>query len=151
MRWHFADRIDAFEPWDRIRGRKSVSLEEYYLLEPLGREGEFPESLILETCVHFARWLVAASTDFQSLALLNGVHDFQCDATVREGARLDVHVRLERGPAKPVTALCTVSSGESETARGTLTLEIIPAADYSDPAELRMLWTELHGTADRKN
>ena len=153
MRWCFADRIDGFEPWTLIDGHKCVSLEEYSLLEPLGREGEFPESLVIESCIHFARWLVAASSGFTSLAVLRQVSSFSFDARIRAGARIDVCVRVESRAGNLLTVRCTVSAGAADaagSAEGTLWLEILPSSGLYDAAELEMLWTELYGAPDRK-
>ena len=77
MRWRFMDRINRFEAWATIEGRKAVSLEEYSLLEPFGRKGSLPENLVVESCVHLARWLVIVSSGFEQTCILSAIDQFR--------------------------------------------------------------------------
>ena len=62
MKWRVVDRIAPCEPWTAIEGHKCVSLEEYFLMERLGRRGALPESLLLAGFVELGRWLVCVSS-----------------------------------------------------------------------------------------
>lgn len=147
MRWRFADRIDAFEPWKLIHGRKGISLEEYSLLERFGRPGVLTESLVLETCVHFARWLVAASSEWHGSCLLKEIEDFTYESEARMGNNLRIEVSVtERADAR-VWVHCAVSTEERLIAQGNLALDWVPLADLQDPGSLRIMWQELYGKA----
>jgi len=71
------------------RCEKCVSLEEYFLLERLGRRGSLPESLVLASFVELARWLVVVSSEFESSALLTDVLGFSFRDPLGMGAVLE--------------------------------------------------------------
>ena len=143
MRWRFADRIDAFEPWTRISGRKSVSLEEYSLLTRLGREGVLPESLVVESCVQLARWLVAKSSSFEQTCLLAGIDSFAFEREVGMGDSLRMTVTVRDRSEDSFSAHCEVS----DVAQGELLLTLIPLAETCDPENTATLWHEIYGQA----
>jgi len=147
MRWRFVDRIDGFEPWVSARGRKSISLEEYSLLEPFGRKGIFPETLALESCVHLARWLVVRSSGFQNGCLISGVDDFVFRDEVGMGDTLDVNVVVLKKDEKTIQVGCEATHGRQSVCQGTLTLDLITLKDILDPEPLIALWQELYGKA----
>ena len=146
MRWRFADRIIAFEPWARVAGRKAVSLEEYQLLDPLGREGVCPESLLLECCVEHVRWLVAASSGFQEACVLEEVEEFKFAGEAGMGAVLEVAAELS-GTRRdgPIEAACRITCSGRELAAGRLRVGLVPLAEGFDPELTESLWRELHG------
>jgi len=41
MKWRLIDKLERYEPWRSVSGRKAVSFEEYSLLKPFGRKGDF--------------------------------------------------------------------------------------------------------------
>ncbi|HOX07744.1 MAG TPA: hypothetical protein PK280_15195 [Planctomycetota bacterium] len=147
MRWRFVDRVTAFGPWQSIAGRKAVSLEEYKLLEPLGRQGVLPESLVLECCVELARWLVAASSDFRQACVLEGIDGFEFRSEAVMGEILEVEARLTGSPeAGPLRAECRVKVGAREVAGGSIALGLVPLAEGFDPDFTASMWRELHGS-----
>lgn len=149
MRWRFVDRVTAFEPWTRIEGRKCVSLEEYSLLDAFGREGEFPESLVIESCVQFARWLVAASSGFRQFSTLVSVGGFLFENTVRPGHALDVAVTITARSDDLIETRCEVSVPSGTVGKGVLCLRIVPLHDFNDPDNMRVMWKELRGQASQ--
>ena len=159
MRWRLADRVESFEPWREIRGRKAVSLEEYELLAPLGREGACPESLVLESCVEFARWLVAASSNFEKTCVLEAVGDFRFLEEAGMGDSLAVAVAAagERGKVSGPLAVkapdtfslfalqCRVERQGRPVAAGGIVVGLLPLAEGYDREAVECLWRELHG------
>lgn len=146
MRWRFTDRVIEWTLWTSITTRKLVSLEEYSLLEGQGRDGVFPESLILESCVHAVRWLALASTGFEDSVELAGVRDFALRRTVSAGAVLDISADIAERRADGFEASCAVHVGSECVADGRLALAIAPAASCHEVANLRVLWAEIGGT-----
>jgi hypothetical protein len=147
MRWRFVDRVTAFRPWLSISGLKAVSLEEYYLLEPLGREGVLPESLVAECCVELARWLVIASSSFSQSARLSEIVGFEAHQEVTMGDVIEVQAVLQRRTARTVSVQCTSVTGGMSKASGTLRLVLIPAADALEQDEAEECWRGLYGTS----
>jgi len=145
MRWRFVDRIDAFEPWVSASGAKAISLEECNLLKPFGRKGEFPESLILESCVHLLRWLVVKSSEFESACVLDGVADFAFRESVGMGEVLGLSATICRRDGATVESRCVVSCSGGQVAWGTLTVRLVPLSESFDAVALRGMWDELYG------
>lgn len=164
MRWQFVDRITRFERWAAIEGRKAVSLEEYSLLEPLGRKGMLPETLVLESCVHLARWLVVASSDFQDSCLLTGADDFAFEREAGAGSSLVMSLTCDPGRLPQLRTQedggrtrepdpgefevrCVVTDGRDRLAHGDLRLCRIPLGEIAVPDEEAAMWRELYGKA----
>ena len=145
MRWRFVDRITAFEPWQAIAGRKAVSLEEYYLLRPLGREGILPESLVLESCVELARWLVAASSGFARVAELAAIERFALHRQATPGEVLHVDGRVIAAADPQLSLDCRVAAEGGPVAAGRLEFAVVSADGRYPVGELEELWREIHG------
>lgn len=147
MRWRFVDRIEEFELWTFVKGHKSISLEEYVLMEPFGRQGLFPETLSLESCIHLARWLVVRSSDFQQTCLLSEVDRFAFEYEATMGDTLNTVVSVQRRKDDLLEIECEVSADIHLICRGTLTLDLMPLTDSLDPKTMRTMWQELYGKA----
>lgn len=144
MRWRFVDRIEEFRPWAFIRGRKAISLVEYSLLNPFGREGAFPESLVLESCIHLARWLVIRSSDFKNTCLLCGLGSFNFDHEVGLGhiLRMGITVTLRREDSLQID--CEATDGERIIGYGALTMGMMDLSGVADPKAMKAMWQELY-------
>jgi hypothetical protein len=144
MRWRFVDRIEKFEPWALMRGRKAISLVEYSLLNPFGREGVFPESLVLECCVHLARWLIIRSSEFKSTCLLSELESFNIDHEVGLGdiLRMGIRVTLRREDSLQVD--CEATDGERLIGYGALTVGMMDLTGVADPEVMKAIWQELY-------
>ncbi len=147
MRWRFADRIDAFEPWKMIRGRKGISLEEYSLLERFERPGVMPETLVLESCIHLARWLVAASSDWRASCLIKRIEEFSYFSEAAMGDQLQIEAALTARTDELFAVECAAKAGDRRVARGKLDLELIPIEQVQDPESLKLMWRELYAKA----
>ena len=147
MRWRLVDHMSDFVPWVSIAGRKAISLEEYLLLEPFGRQGFLPESLILEGCVELARWLVAASSGFSLTAALSRVREFRVDEPTGIGQLLDLTARARTRRRDELELECRVTSTAKPVAGGTITVAFMPTSECFDPTALETLWGELYGAA----
>jgi hypothetical protein len=147
MRWRFADNIDAFEAWASIHGRKTVSLEEYSLLEPLGRKGSLPESLVVESCVHFSRWLVAASSRFQQSCILKEIKPFVFDRDTVAGAVLSIAIETQERADDELSVACDVTIGGQSCGHGNVCLSLVPLREMANPEDVELLWRELYGKA----
>lgn len=147
MRWRFLDSMHSVTPWREARGRKAVSLEEYYLLQPLGREGVFPESLCLECCVEVARWLVATSSEFRTTCALAEAAGFTFRKRAVPGDTLDIAISVVRRDESGLTAECRVICCNDEAAQGRITVEFLPLKDSFDAGLLSGMWKEIYAPA----
>lgn len=149
MRWRFMDRITRFELWAAIEGRKTVSLEEYSLLEPLGRKGVFPESLVVETCVHLARWMVTVSSAFEHTCILSAVDGFRFDGEVRAGSVLIASLRVTDRRGDDMHCDCAVAGGSGRLGGGHLVVSLLPLRETGVAEDARGLWRELYAQTQR--
>jgi len=143
MRWRFVDRIDSFQPWQAATGRKAISFEEFSLCERLGRKGVLPESMVLESCVHLVRWLVAASSDFASTSVLSEVERFALLREVGAGDSLALTAAVLAREAERVRVECRAECGGQAVAEGVLVVELLPLPACAPPEDARSLWREL--------
>ena len=147
MKWRFVDRVDRFESWVMIRGRKCVSLEEYDLTVPLGRKGALPESLVIESAVHLARWLAMKSSDFRLQCLLEEISDLTFEQEAGVGATLDTAIQVRQRDERSFTVHCESRSGAALVCRGTLTFHLVPLDEWMDRENTRLMWEELYAQA----
>jgi hypothetical protein len=147
MRWCFVDRIESYLEWKSLTAIKAVSFEEFYLLEKHGRPGEFPESLLLETCVEALRWLIARSSAFQLASTLHSIEAFNMFTPARCGDVLRLTVSIEDRSPDFVSAFCTVLCQRANLAEGRIWVETMPLDLNFDASLLQGTWKELHGKA----
>ncbi|HUT35539.1 MAG TPA: hypothetical protein VNE39_18770 [Planctomycetota bacterium] len=143
MRWRFVDKIETLQPWQAATGRKAISYEESSLCEPLGRRGILPESLVLESCVHLVRWLVAASSQFASTCLLGEVERFALLREVGIGDSLALATTVLAREPDRLRVECRAESGGQAVAEGVLSVALLPLAACAPPEDTRSLWREL--------
>jgi hypothetical protein len=136
--------MEAFEPWTFLKGRKAISLEEYCLLEPLGRKGVFPETLVLESCVHLGRWLVMKSSDFVKIGLLSEVREFSFANECGMEQSLEMSVRVQKKAEGSIEAACEATAEGRSICRGVLILDLMELGEFIDPETMRATWQELY-------
>lgn len=145
MKFRMVDRILGWEPRQVIRGMKTVSFEEYELRERLGYEPYLPESLILESLLQLANWLVMLSTDYEQMCIGAQWDEAQFLDTLRPGSRMVMEVTVSGWSDDSVIVHGTVSDGRKKvvTVRRCLAA-FVPTAEYYDPDDLRVLFSEIH-------
>lgn len=146
MKWRFVDRVTLFDPWHEIAGIKAVSLEEYYLLEPLGRRGVLPEVLVLECCVQLTAWLVAAGSGFHYTARLVAVDEFRLVREAAMGDVLGLHAIVRWHDQAAVELDCSAALGDTPVATAAITCGIVPVQART-AASRAALWGEICGEA----
>jgi len=147
MRWRLLDTVDRLEPWALATGRKAVSLEEYRLGEPLGRDRALPETLVLACCAELARWLVLRSSEFRHTAAPSEVTGFSFPSTTGPGEVLRVAVTAQAHTATALSLLCRADVQGREVAKGALAVDLLPAAEWEDSERVGVAWRELRGPA----
>lgn len=117
MRWRFLDKVTLLDPWRAASGEKAVSLEEYLLLDPFGRKGQFPETLILESCVELVRWLVERSSGFERTCILAEIERFSLRSVVGMGDVLTLRADVAARDAESLAVVADVPPAEREASR----------------------------------
>jgi len=143
MKWRFVDRIILFVPWLELRTEKAVSLEEYYLRERIGQPGEFPESLMLESCVQSAQWLIAASSSFTQSGIIESIPEFAIKRTLYPGEKSDIVVTVNKKEKSIVYLSCRILVNDEELAVGNFSILLCPLNELDCAAERKSLWLEL--------
>ena len=148
MKFRMVDRIVSWAPRQRIAGVKAVSFEEYCLKGPFGGPAALPESLLLEALFQLGNWLVMLSTDFQRMGMIVRIGEVRFDDVLRPGERLDMFVAARSFRDDGVLLDGQAAVGGRPIAYGVGCLAVpVPLADYADPADLRVLYSEIHRPA----
>ncbi|MEK7271238.1 MAG: hypothetical protein AAB215_09900 [Planctomycetota bacterium] len=145
MRWRLVDRIDAFEPWSAIRGRKAVTFEEVHLPEPLGRRGVLPESLVLGAASEFLLWLVAASSGFERIAFIEGIDGAAFSGEVRMGDVVLFSLETRRRDDSGIEASFAATAAGRPIASGVLAARLAPLGECLDREDAEGRFREIHG------
>ena len=128
-----------------IQGVKAVSFEEYELQRRLGDEPCLPKSLLLESLFQLGNWLVILSSDFQQMGLVVRFEEVQFSGRLDPGRRLRMHaqVRSWRDDGILFDGIGDADTGKIIAGRGCLATPV-PLADYADPRDLRVLFSEIY-------
>ena len=145
MKLRMVDRILAWEPRRRIAGAKTVSFEEYSLRAPLGDAPRLPESLLLESFFQLGNWLIVLTSDFTQMGLIVRTEEVRFAGPVGPGERMtmELAVRRYRDDGVLFDGVGRVGAREVAVGRGCLAA-LAPLTDYADPADLRVLFSEIH-------
>jgi 3-hydroxymyristoyl/3-hydroxydecanoyl-(acyl carrier protein) dehydratase len=145
MKFRMVDRILAYEPHRAIRGIKTVSFEEYQLRERLGDEPCLPESLMIEALFQLCNWLIALSTDFTQMGVGVQWDEIRFLQRLRPGQRLHMEIVIRSWREDGVLVDGTASDGRQTIATGRRCMAaLVPLADYHDPDDLRVLFSEIY-------
>jgi 3-hydroxymyristoyl/3-hydroxydecanoyl-(acyl carrier protein) dehydratase len=145
MKFRMVDRILAWEPRRGIQGVKAVSFEEYELRRPLGDEPCLPESLVMEALFQLGNWLLVLSSDFTKMGLVVQWEEARFPDRLRQGRRLQMEVTVRTWRDEGVLLDGVARDGEKTVAIGRRCLAVpVPLADYCDPDDLRVLFSEIH-------
>lgn len=145
MKFRMVDRILAWEPRRMIRGVKAVSFEEYELRERLGDEPCLPESLVMEALFQLGNWLIVLSSGYTRMGLVLQWDEVRFLDRLRPGRRLLMEVNVQSWRDDGILLNGLASDGEKTIATGSRCLAVpVSLADYHDPADLRVLFSEIH-------
>jgi 3-hydroxymyristoyl/3-hydroxydecanoyl-(acyl carrier protein) dehydratase len=145
MKFRMIDRILAWEPRRSIRGIKAVSFEEYELRERLGDEPCLPESLAMEAIFQLGNWLGILSSDFTQMGQVVQWDEVQFLGRFRPGRRLHMEVEVRRWRDDGIVLDGSASDGTGVIAAGRRCLAVpVPLAEYQDPDDLRVLYSEIY-------
>ena len=145
MRFRMIDRIRSYESRRSIRGAKAVSFEEYSLRAELGTEASLPETLLLESLFQLGNWLIVLSSDFTQMGLVIRIGRVEFVEPVGPGQRVDGTVIVKHYRDDGICFDGEARVGDRLVVRGESCLALpVPLADYCDPDDLRVLFSEIH-------
>ena len=144
MRFRFVDQIVEWSPWDRIRGVKAVSFEEYQLKDAFGDEARLPETLLLESFFQLGNWLILLSSRFQQTGYVVRLSEARFHDTLRPGEAvcMDVTVSRRHEEGLEFSGEGRVDERVIVTGLGCLATTV-PAADLFNPDDLRVLFAQI--------
>ena len=145
MKFRMVDRILQWESRDSIRGVKAVSFEEYELRRPMGDEPCLPESMIVECLFQLGNWLVVLSSDFRQMGVVVRLEGVRFIDRLRPGRQLDMELQVRSWRDDGILFDGRASAGGQAivTGHGCLATPA-PLADYYDPQDLRVLFSEIY-------
>ena len=144
MKFLMVDQIIAWKANQSISGIKAVSFEEYCLRTPLGYEESLPESLLTQSFIHLAEWLVILSSDFQTIGFPEEIENIRFFSSLRPGQKM--HLSLW---ASSCTNNEIMINGEGFVQKqpvaeiAGLKMRLLPLEDYCDPPDVRTLFSEI--------
>jgi 3-hydroxyacyl-[acyl-carrier-protein] dehydratase len=145
MRFRMVDRIIEWEPGKRIRGLKTVSFEEYGMREAFGAEEALPETLVMESLFQLGNWLIVLSSDFTSMGIIIRTGRIAFEDLLRPGEVMSVEVHVRSWREDGILFEGRGRSGDRTIASGEGCLAVpVPLDRYHDPADLRILFEEIH-------
>lgn len=145
MKFRMIDRVLSWQPRTSIRGVKTVSFEEYSLPLRLGRAPGLPDSLLLESLFQLGNWLIVLSSDFTRMGLIVRLTSVEFRRSLRPGERMLVQAdaRSYREDGVLFDGVARVGNEVIASGHGCLATPV-PLAEYHDPADLRVLFSEIH-------
>jgi 3-hydroxyacyl-[acyl-carrier-protein] dehydratase len=134
MRFHMIDRIDHWDAYRRLSGRKVTSAEEaYWCATPTGPV--MPGGLVLEALAQAGTWLLLLSSGFQRRAALGSVGQTRWLGEIVPGDVLELEVELTAHDEVAAVVDGTVNvAGRPVLEVSRLMCSLIPAEDLEDPA-----------------
>jgi 3-hydroxymyristoyl/3-hydroxydecanoyl-(acyl carrier protein) dehydratase len=149
MKFRFVDKIVAWSPQTSIRGIKAVSFEEYCLKEAFGGEARLPETLLLESFLQLGNWLIVLSSDFAQCGMVVRLSEVRFEGSLRPGehVEMDIAVVQRRDDGWELSGKGRVNGRTVIRGLGCLAIPV-PAADLFDPADLRVLFSEIYQPAE---
>jgi 3-hydroxymyristoyl/3-hydroxydecanoyl-(acyl carrier protein) dehydratase len=146
VKLRMVDRIVHWEPRRVIRGIKAVSFEEYQLRDALGDEAVLPESLVMDAMLQLGNWLAMLSTDYAKLAIGVQWDEVRFFRRLRPGQRLHVEIVIQAWRDDSFILDGSATDGRDLLAAARRCVAaLVPLADYHDPNDLRVLFSEIYG------
>jgi len=145
MKFRLVDKIVAWSPYQSISGIKAVSFEEYCLKEFFGDETRLPETLLLESFLQLGNWLILLSSDFKETGMVVRISEVRFHGFLLPGQQLQMKVTLarQRDDGYELSGEGRVNGQTIISGLGCLAVPV-PAAELMDPANLRVLFSEIY-------
>ncbi len=145
MKFRLVDKILSWTPHQRISGLKAVSFEEYSLKAAFGDEARLPETLLLESFLQLGNWLILLSSDFNRMGMVVRLSEVRFHEHLLPGqqVRMDVSFARHHDDGFELSGQGCVAGRPIITGMGCLAVPV-PAAEYVNPDDLRVLFEEIY-------
>lgn len=137
MRWRLIDRIVEYRRGELIVGRIAVPFEGALLTEPLGRDGVWPESLLVGAVSELALWAAAEASAWK-----HGVELAAIEALLIRQPPVHSELLTLR---LTVDGTVTITGDRGASASGRLEFTPVELAPLLDAQVLAEDWEVLHG------
>jgi 3-hydroxymyristoyl/3-hydroxydecanoyl-(acyl carrier protein) dehydratase len=94
MRWCLVDKITEIIPWQKAKGIKAVSFEEYSLKKRWGEKGSLPHSLLIESILQLGSWLCVYSSGFTIQPLIVKIGEINFKDIASMGSILELETEI---------------------------------------------------------
>jgi len=144
MRFLLVDSILELEPGVRATGVKNITMSEDFFADHFPHRPIMPGSMIVESMVQLADWVVRQASEFRQLGLATSFDNLKFRRVLGPGSQLRVEVKVvERGQAE-VKVQGKAYHLDTLVASATFTLSLEPIERYLDPAEARRMFLLLY-------
>ena len=150
MRFLLVDRILEWKASESIVAIKNVTMSEDFLEFHFPRYPVMPGVMLLEAITQAAGWLVAASSDFESWALLEHVRQSKFYGFALPGDQVRIEVAALPSEDEGVRAFRGVGQVEGKRrVVAEIEMRVVPMADVESPEEQRLLFHVLTREIER--
>lgn len=144
MRFLLVDRIVALESGKRATGIKNVTMSEDFLTHHFPDRPIMPGTLIIESLVQLADWLVRESSNFSQMGIAIAFNRLKFRRVVRPGDQLQLEVDVVSPTENTVEVKGKAFREGSLTVSGTFTLALLPLAQHIPEQEARRLFDMIY-------
>ncbi len=144
MRFLLVDAILELESGVRATGIKSITMSEDFFSDHFPHRPIMPGSMIVESMVQLADWVVREASDFRQLGLATSFDNLKFRRVVGPGSQLRIEVKIVEQGATEVKVQGKAYNVDTLVASATFSLTLEPIERYLDSAEARRMFLLLY-------
>lgn len=144
MRFLLVDAILELESGVRATGVKSITMSEDFFSDHFPHRPIMPGSMIVESMVQLADWVVREASDFRQLGLATSFDNLKFRRVVGPGSQLRIEVKIVEQDATEVKVQGKAYNMDTLVASATFSLTLEPIEQYLDSAEARRMFLLLY-------
>jgi hypothetical protein len=148
MRFRWIDRLLSLEERRAARANRCVSFEEAMMLRAGSARG-VPPTLCVDWLSHLAVFLVAESTSFRSVAVLDEIERFACHGYFLAGDIAEMSIQIREWREDGMSLIGTIHHKEKIMIEVSASLRFLSLARCYDEAELRAMLRAARGEFPR--
>jgi len=144
VRFLLIDRILELESGKRATGIKNVTMSEDYLTHHFPDRPILPGTLIIESLVQLADWIIREHGDFSQIGLATGFNRLKFRRVIRPGDQLRLEAEIVSMSEDEAQVKGKAFRGDALAASGSFTLALHSLNDYLSEKEARRLFGMLY-------
>ena len=145
MKFRMVDRVIECCNLKNIKTRKAISFEEFSILKVWGRKGAFPETLILQFAVESSKLLIAASSKFKQIGMVQIFSNIHFHNVTTPGDVLTGESTIVNYGDNSYEFQFDIFATERKIADGNLLMTTIQLDSCYDTEKFILMWGEIGG------